>query len=139
MSAQNEQRYIIEGLQVGATANNAIADVMAAKVAKMLDESLQENFEVILQAKLSHAVNETLSLHADRTKKFAQGFLAQSKTRMAQTMIDTQHNHAMAALRSFAVDDLEAFDTDLTGEVTKLADAAGTITIQADATSPIGF
>jgi hypothetical protein len=138
MSAQ-EQRYIIEGLTVGATANNQIADVMATKTAKMLDEALQENFEVILQAKLSHAVNETLSLHADRTKKLAQSFLSQSKTRMATTMIDTQHNNRLAAIRSFAVDDLEAFDTDLKPEVSRLADASGTITIEADATSPIGF
>lgn len=138
MSA-NEQRYILEGLQVGSQANNAIADVMATKVAKMLDESLQENFEVLLQAKLSHAVNETLSLHADRTKKFAQNFLGQSKTRMAQTMIDTQHSNRLTALRSFAVDDLEAFDTDLSPEVARLADASGTITIEADATSSVGF
>lgn len=139
MSAQNENRYILEGLQVGANANNAIADVMATKTAKMLNEALQENFEVILQAKLSHAVNETLSLHADRTKKFAQKFLSQSKTSMAQTMIDTQHSHRMTALRSFSVDDLEAFDTDLKPEMGRLADASGTITIEADATSPIGF
>lgn len=138
MSAQ-ENRYILEGLQVGSQANNAIADVMATKTAKMLNEALQENFEVILQAKLSHAVNETLSLHADRTKKFAKNFLATSKTQMAQTMIDTQHSHRMTALRSFAVDDLEAFDTDLKPEVSRLADASGTITIEADTTSPIGF
>lgn len=139
MSAQNEQRYILEGIQVGSQANNAIADVMATKTAKMLEEALQENFEVILQAKLSHAVNETLSLHADRTKKFAQKFLSQSKTQMATSMIDTQHSHRMTALRSFAVDDLEAFDTDLKPEVSRLADASGTITIEADATSSVGF
>lgn len=135
----NEQRYIVEGLQVGATANTAIADVMASKVAKMLDESLQENFEVILQAKLSQAVNEALSLHADRTKTFAKQFLSQSKTSMAATMIETQHSHRLNALRSFAVDDLEAFDTDLKPEVARLADASGTITIKADTTSSVGF
>lgn len=135
----NEQRYIVEGLQVGATANTAIADVVATKAAKMLDESLQENFQIILEAKLSQAINETLSLHADRTKQFAQKFLSQSKTRMATSMVETQHNHRVAQFAAIALDELEAFDTELKPEVAALADASGTITIEADTTSSVGF
>ena len=136
----NEDRFLVEGISTGAVANAAIADVIASKTGQMLEESLKENFEVILQAKLSQVVNETLALHRDRTQEFARKFLATSKSQMAQGMINTQHNHRLEAIRSFAVaDDLASFDPALAPEVARLADEAGAILIEADATSPIGF
>lgn len=136
----NEQRYIIEGLHHGNQANHAIADAIASKSAKMLDEALQDNFETILQAKLSQAVNETLAIHADRASKFAKKFLGTSKTQLAQNLVDTQHNHQLASLQShLKLDELEAFDTSLDAEVARLADEAGTITFQIDETSSVGF
>ena len=60
MTQNNEQRTIIEGLSLGNEANNQIADVVAGRTAKMLDQSLQENFETVLEAKLNMAVQETI-------------------------------------------------------------------------------
>ena len=134
-----DQRYIIEGIHAGAAANSAIADAITLKAQKMLQESLQENFEVALQAKLSQMVNETLALHADATTKFAERFLAQSKTKIAQGMIDTQHRYNQVAIAGFDISKLNEFDTDLKSEVQRLADESGTITIEADAHSSVGF
>jgi hypothetical protein len=136
----NNQRHIIEGLSIGAQANNQIADAIAAKAQKMLEENLQSNFETVLQAKLSHVVQETLALHTVKSKKFAQQFLSHSKTRMAQSMIETQHNHRLNQVAfNLDLEDLEAFDTNLKPEVARLADEAGTITIESDANSAVGF
>jgi hypothetical protein len=135
-----EQRYIIEGLSVGTQANNAIADAIAAKATKMLEEALQDNFETILQAKLSAAVQETINLHADRSKQFAQKFLVTGKTQLAQNLIDTQHNHRLGKLsNNLSLGEIEDFDTDLSQEVAKLADEAGTIAIEFNPESAIGF
>lgn len=134
-----EQKFIIEGIHAGAQVNNAIADAITLKAQKMLAESLQENFEVSLQAKLSQMVNETLALHADATTKFAQQFLSQSKTKIAQGMIDTQHTYNQVAIAGFDISRLNEFDTDLKSEVQRLADESGTITIEADAHSSVGF
>ena len=68
MSNSNEQRYIIEGLALGNDANNKIADVIAARSAAMLEQNLQENFETILEAKMSMAVQETLTSILKRLK-----------------------------------------------------------------------
>lgn len=136
----NEQRYIIEGISLGNQANNQIADAIARKASKMLDQALQDNFETILQAKLSAAVQETLNLHSDRATKFAQKFLGQSKTQMAQNLIDTQHNHRLAGLQNHVnIDALEGFDTDVAAEAAKLADEAGTMTVEVNLDSAIGF
>ena len=40
MTNNNEQRQIIEGLSIGNEANQKIADVVATRTAKMLDQSL---------------------------------------------------------------------------------------------------
>lgn len=135
-----ETQFIKEGIHVGAQANNAIADVITLKAQQMLKDSLQENFEIALQAKLSQMVNETLALHSDATTKFAQNFLSQSKTKIAQGMIDTQHQYNQVAIAGFDISKLKEFDTDLKSEVQRLADESGTIAaIVADETSSIGF
>jgi hypothetical protein len=135
-----EQRYILEAIHAGNQANNAIADVVVSNAQKMLDEALQDNFETILQAKLSAAIQETINLHTDRTKALAKKFLGTSKTQLAQNMIDTQHSHRMTALRSnLDLSDLTAFDTELSPEVGRLADEAGTMTIEVNESSSVGF
>lgn len=134
-----EQRYIIEGIQAGANANEAIANAIVLNAQKMLTESLKENFNVALQAKLSQMVNETLALHADDATKFAEKFLSQSKTRIAQGMIDTQHQFNQTAIAGFDISRLNEFDTDLKSEIQRLADESGTITIEADTHSSVGF
>lgn len=134
-----EQKFIIEGIHASAQVNNAIADAITLKAQKMLQESIDTNFDVTLQAKLSQMVNETLALHADATTKFAQKFLSQSKTKIAQGMIDTQHRYNQVAIAGFDISRLNEFDTDLKSEVQRLADESGTITIEADAHSSVGF
>ena len=80
MSNSNEQHYIIEGLALGNDANNKIADVIAARSAAMLEQNLQENFETLLDAKMSMAVQEILNLHAEKTQGMAKKFLNSSKS-----------------------------------------------------------
>ena len=136
----NDQKYLIEGIQAGSAANNAIADIVARKAAAMLQQTLDENLKTLLEAKLTQVVNETLSLHADKTKEFAQKFLAMSKTKLATNVIETQHNNQTAKIRNLKFEDLAAFDDNISDEVARLADESGTMTmIQADTTSPIGF
>ena len=139
MNTPQEQQFIYQGIQAGAQANEAIANAITLKAQKMLAESLQENFEVTLQAKLSQMVNETLALHADASTKFAQKFLSQSKTKMAQSMIDTQHNYRQVQIAKFDFTSIEEFDTNLDTEVKRLADDAGGITLEVNENSSIGF
>ena len=136
----NDQKYIMEGIHAGSAANNAIADIVARKAATMLQQALEENFETLLEAKLTQVVNETLNIHADKTKQFAQKFLSMSKTKLATNVIDTQHNNQTAQIRNLKFDDLAAFDDNISDEVARLADESGTMTmIQADEASAVGF
>ncbi|MGK7954523.1 MAG: hypothetical protein AB4063_04565 [Crocosphaera sp.] len=140
MTQNNEQRTIIEGLSIGNEANQKIADVVAARTAKMLDQSLQENFETVLEAQVTMAVQETLNIHNQRTQAWAKKFLGSGKTRLAQSMVDTQQNHQLNSLQSnLSLEGLEDFETDLLPEVSKLADESGAITIEANPSSSIGF
>ncbi len=140
MTNNNEQRQIIEGLSIGNEANQKIADVVAARTAKMLDQSLQENFDTVLKAQVTMAVQETLNIHNQRTQAWAKKFLGSGKTRLAQNMVDTQQNHQLNSLQSnLSLEGLEDFDTDLLPEVSNLADSSGTITVTANPTSSIGF
>ena len=140
MTNKNEQRQIIEGLSIGNEANQKIADVVAARTAKMLDQSLQENFETVLEAQVTMAVQETLNIHNQRTQAWAKKFLGSGKTRLAQSMVDTQQNHQLNSLQSnLSLEGLEDFETDLLPEVSKLADESGAITIEANPSSSIGF
>jgi hypothetical protein len=140
MSNINEQHYIIQGLAVGNEANKKIADVIVSRSVKMLDQALQENFETILQAKLSVAIQETLNRHAEQSQTYAKKFLGKSKTQLAQNLVDSQHSNQLASLQSHLnLDELEAFDTDLLPEVNRIADEAGAITIKANPDSIIGF
>ncbi len=140
MSNSNEQRYVIEGLALGNDANNKIADVIAGRSAAMLEQNLQENFETILEAKMSMAVQETLNLHTQKTQVMAKKFLNSSKTQLAQNIFDTQQNHPLNSLSSnLSLEGLEDFETDLLPEVSHLADESGAITIETNAESVMGF
>ena len=140
MSNSNEQRYIIEGLALGNDANNKIADVIAARSAAMLEQNLQENFETLLDAKMSMAVQEILNLHAEKTQAMAKKFLNSSKTQLAQHMVDTQQNHPLNSLSSnLSLEGLEDFEADLLPEVSNLADESGAITVETNTESIIGF
>lgn len=135
----NEQQYLGQGIVAGAVANEAIADAIATKAAEMLKHSLQQNFEALLEAKLAQVVNETLSLHADKTKQFAQEFLAQSKTRMAATVIETQQQNQLPNIRKMSFEDLHSFDTSLEAEIKRLADESPQMTLQINEDSCVGF
>ena len=140
MSNSNEQPHIIEGLALGNDANNKIADVIAARSAAMLEQNLQENFETILEAKMSMAVQETLNLHTQKAQVMAKKFLNSSKTQLAQNIVDTQQNHQLNSLSSnLSLEGLEDFETDLLPEVSHLADESGAITVETNAESVIGF
>ncbi|CCQ58355.1 hypothetical protein [Crocosphaera watsonii] len=140
MSNSNKQRYVIEGLALGNDANNKIADVIASRSAAMLEQNLQENFETILEAKMSMAVQETLNLHTQKTQVMAKKFLNSSKNQLAQNMVDTQQNHQLNSLSSnLSLEGLEDFETDLLPEVSHLADESGAITVETNAESVIGF
>ncbi len=140
MTNNNEQRYVIEGLTVGQSANHQIADAIASKSASMLDQALEENFETILEAKLNQAVQETLNIHAQRTKNYAKKFLVTSKNRLAQNLVETQHNHRLASLQdNLDLAEIEDFDTDLLPEVSRIGDEAGAIAIETNADSSVGF
>ncbi len=140
MTQNNEQRQIIEGLSIGNEANQRIADVVAARTAKMLDQSLQENFETVLEAQITMAVQETLNIHTQRTQAWAKKFLGSGKTRLAQDIIETQQNHQLNSLQSnLSLEGLEDFDTDLLSEVANLADESGSITVTINSSSSVGF
>ncbi len=140
MTNNNEQRQIIEGLSIGNEANQKIADVVAARTAKMLDQSLQENFDTVLEAQVTMAVQETLNIHNQRTQAWAKKFLGSGKTRLAQSMVDTQQNHQLNSLQNnLSLEGLEDFETDLLPEVTKLADESGAITVETNSSSSVGF
>lgn len=140
MSNSNKQRYVIEGLALGNDANNKIADVIASRSAAMLEQNLQENFETILEAKMSMAVQETLNLHTQKTQVMAKKFLNSSKNQLAQNMVDTQQNHQLNSLSSnLSLEGLEDFETDLLPEVSHLADESGAITVETNTESIIGF
>ena len=125
---------------MGNDANNKIADVIAARSAAMLEQNLQENFETILEAKMSMAVQETLNLHTQKTQVMAKKFLNSSKTQLAQNIVDTQQNHQLNSLSSnLSLEGLEDFETDLLPEVSHLADESGAITVETNAESVIGF
>ena len=140
MSNSNKQRYVIEGLALGNDANNKIADVIASRSAAMLEQNLQENFETILEAKMSMAVQETLNLHTQKTQIMAKKFLNSSKNQLAQNIVDTQQNHQLNSLSSnLSLEGLEDFETDLLPEVSHLADESGAITVETNTESIIGF
>ena len=140
MSNSNKQRYVIEGLALGNDANNKIADVIAARSAAMLEQNLQENFETILEAKMSMAVQETLNLHTQKTQVMAKKFLSSSKNQLVQNIVDTQQNHQLNSLSSnLSLEGLEDFETDLLPEFSNLADESGAITVETNAESVIGF
>ena len=140
MSNSNKQRYVIEGLALGNDANNKIADVIAARSAAMLEQNLQENFETILEAKMSMAVQETLNLHTQKTQVMAKKFLSSSKNQLVQNIVDTQQNHQLNSLSSnLSLEGLEDFETDLLPEFSNLADESGAITVETNTESVIGF
>lgn len=140
MANNNEQQQIIEGLSLGNSVNHQITDAIVERSTKMLKQGLQENFETVLQAKMAVAVQETLNLHAQKTKAFATKFLGTNKTQLAQNLVDTQHTHQLSSLQNnFSLEGIDDFDPDLLPEVGKLADEAGSITVETDTQSIVGF
>ncbi len=140
MTNNKEQHQLREGLSIGNEANQKIADVVAARTAEMLDQSLQENFETVLEAQVTMAVQETLNIHNQRTQAWAKKFLGSGKTRLAQNIVDTQQNHQLNSLQNnLSLEGLEDFETDLLPEVGKIADESGAITIEANPSSSVCF
>ncbi|MEL4896238.1 hypothetical protein [Crocosphaera sp. Alani8] len=140
MTKNNEQQQIKEGLTIGNDANNQIADAIAARSAQMLEQALQENFETILESKMSIAFQETLNLHTQRSQVFAKKFLGTNKTQLAQHLVDTQLTHKLSSLQNnVSLEDIDDFDTDLLPEVGKLADETGAITVETNPESIVGF
>lgn len=135
----NQQSYLVQGIVAGEQANDTITDTIAAKTAEMLTQSLQRNFDALLEAKLAQVINETISLHADKTKRFAQQLLAQSKQQMATSVIETQQQNQIPSIRQVSFEDLESFDTSLGNEIKRLADESATMTIQLNEDSCVGF
>ncbi len=136
----NQQERIVEGIALGSQVNNAVADKVAANSAKMLDQALSENYEALLQAKLNTAVQATLNEHTAKVKKHAQKFLSQSKTQLAGSIMDTQHQCQLQQLTTnLNLDELDEFDCDLLPEVSKMADEAGDIVIEVNESSSVGF
>lgn len=137
---KNEQQRIVEGIALGNQVNNAVADKVAANAAKMLDQALKENYEAILQAKINTAVQATLNEHTARAKQHAKNFLSQSKTQLAGSIMETQHQCQLQQLTTnLDLDELDGFDCDLLPEVSKMADEAGDIVIEVNESSAIGF
>ncbi len=134
-----EDKFVLQGIQAGATANEAIANAITLKAQQMLTDSLESNFDLMLQAKLSQMVAETIALHADKTKQFAAKFLSQSQTRMAQGMIEAQHQYNISPMGELDLTAITGFDTDMNAAVQRLADESGTITFSCDPISSIGF
>lgn len=135
-----EQQKILEGIALGNQVNNAVADKVAANAAKMLDQALNENYEALLQAKLNTAVQVTLNEHAVRAKQHAKNFLSQSKTQLAGSIMDVQHQTQLQQLTTnLDLDELDDFDCDLLPEVSRMADEEGAITIEVNQSSSVGF
>ncbi|ACB54137.1 hypothetical protein cce_4789 [Crocosphaera subtropica ATCC 51142] len=140
MTQNNEQRTIIEALSLGNEANNQIADAIAARSGKMLEQALDENFETLVEAKLQIVAQEILNIHNHKTQAWAKRFLSSGKTRMAKSMLETQQSHQLSSLQSqLSLEGLDDFDTDLLPEVKNLADESGTITVTTNPSSSIGF
>ena len=140
MENRNEQDLVIQGLSIGNNANHQIADVIAERSSKMLEQALSDNFETILLQKMSAAMQETLNLHTEHIQAYAKKFLGSSKTHLAQNLVDTQHKYPLSGLqKNLNQNELDSFDTDLLPEVNRLADEAGSITIEANTDSVIGF
>lgn len=135
-----DQQRIVEGIALGNQVNQAVTDKVAANAAKMLDQALKENYEAILQAKLNAAVQATLNEHTAQVKQEAQRFLSQSKTQLAGSIMETQHQCQLQQLQTnLNLDELDDFDCDLLPEVTNMADEAGDIVIEVNESSPVGF
>lgn len=137
---ENTQRHIVKGLQTGNQINTAIASLIVDKSVAMLETALASDFKTILEAKLTEAIAQTLTEHAQTSQKFAQQFLGQTKTKLAGHLVETQQSHQTASIpESMSFEQLESFDVALEAEVARLADEAGTLTIEANLDSPIGF
>lgn len=64
----------------------------------------------------------------------------QTKTFLAGHLVQTQQTHPIASIpESMSLSQLESFDVCLDAEVARLADEAGTLTIEVNRDSPIGF
>ena len=140
MTQDNEQSQIISALSLGNSANNKIADVIAERSGKMLEQALDENFETLVEAKLQIVAQEVLNIHTNKTQAWAKKFLSSGKTRLAKSIVETQQSHQINSLQdNLSLEELEDFETDLLPLVSKLADESGAITVETNSSSIIGF
>lgn len=136
MINENERNQINLGLVAGNNINEALTDQIVDQASKMLDQALKENFNTLLQAKLSRAIKETLDLHLEESKKEALRFLSSTKNGYAQDMLINQHTYQVTPQSE--PDLILEFDTDLKETVKALADESGSLIIS-NPESPIGF
>ncbi len=140
MTQDNEQSQIISALSLGNSANNKIADAIAERSGKMLEQALDENFETLVEAKLQIVAQEVLNIHTHKTQTWAKKFLSSGKTRLAKSIVETQQSHQINSLQdNLSLEELEDFETDLLPLVSKLADESGAITVETNSSSIIGF
>ncbi|WP_013334889.1 hypothetical protein [Gloeothece verrucosa] len=136
----NSEYQIAKGLQTGDNINQALAELTVAKSASMLKNALKSDFNTVLEARLTEAVSAVLVEHAETSQQFAQHFLMQTKTKLAGHLVDSQHHHPIVSIpESMSLSQLESFDVDLDAEVARIADEAGTLTIDVNPDSFIGF
>lgn len=143
----NSEYPIAKGLQTGDGINTAIANLTVEKSVSMLKNALSSDFNTILEARLSEAVSAVLIEHAETSQQFAKQFLLQTRTKLAGHLVGSQQSNPNAQRHfvfasipeSIAFEQLESFDTSLDAEVARLADEAGTLTIEANLDSHIGF
>ncbi len=140
MTKNNEQQRIVEGIALGNQVNNAVADKVAANAAKMLSQSLSEKYATLLQAKMNVAVQATLNEHTAQIQAHAKQFLSQSKTKLAGSIMEVQHQNQLQQLTTnLNLTELDSFDCDLLPEVTKMANEEGAIVVEVSTENPVGF
>lgn len=140
MTKDNEQQRLIEGIALGNQVNNAVADKVVANAAKMLGQALSENYATLFQAKMNVAVQATLNEHTAQITAHAQQFLSQSKTKLAGSIMEVQHQNQLQQLTTnLNLDELDSFDCDLLPEVTKMADEEGAIVVEVSKDNVVGF
>ncbi|WP_013335000.1 hypothetical protein [Gloeothece verrucosa] len=136
----DNSRHIAKGLQTGDQINQAVAGIIVENSVLMFKNALKTDFNTVLEARLTEAVSNVLTEHAESSQQFAQQFLLQTKTKLAGHLVESQHHHPIVSIpESMSLSQLENFDVDLDAEVARIADEAGTLTIDVNPDSPIGF
>ncbi|WP_013335098.1 hypothetical protein [Gloeothece verrucosa] len=133
-------RHIAQGLQAGDQINQAVTGIIVDKSVLMFKNALNTDFNTVLESRLTEAVSNVLTEHAESSQQFAQQFLLQTKTKLAGHLVQSQQSHPIASIpKAIAFDELENFDVSLDAEVARIANEAGTLTIDVNPESLIGF